>query len=32
MSEAYRIMPELQATQVFALLGPKLGQSLLDLK
>jgi DNA-binding winged helix-turn-helix (wHTH) protein/tetratricopeptide (TPR) repeat protein len=32
MSEAYRIMPELQANQVFALLRPKLGQSLLDLK
>jgi tetratricopeptide (TPR) repeat protein len=32
LNEARRIMPDLQAAQVFALLGPKLGQSLLDLK
>jgi len=32
LNEAYRIMPDLQAAHVFLLLGPKLGQSLLDLK
>jgi DNA-binding winged helix-turn-helix (wHTH) protein/tetratricopeptide (TPR) repeat protein len=32
LGEAYRVMPELQATQVFALLGPNLGQPLLNLQ
>jgi hypothetical protein len=32
LNEACRIMPDLQAAQVFPLLGQKLGNALLDLK